>query len=60
MTLSVGETWFKIPESILIELTGKPAFGISGKDVILHILKELKRNTVAAAKIVEFAGEGLE
>lgn len=60
MTLSVGETWFKIPESILIELMGKPAFGISGKDVILHILKELKRNTVAAEKIVEFAGDGLE
>ena len=60
MTLSLGETWFKIPESILIELKGKPAFGISGKDVILHILKELKRNTVAAERIVEFAGEGVQ
>ena len=58
MTLAVGETWFKMPESILIELQGKPAFGISGKDVILHILKVLKRNTVAAERIVEFAGEG--
>ena len=58
MTLSLGETWFKIPESILIELKGKPAFGMSGKDVILKILKELKRNTVAAERIVEFAGEG--
>ena len=60
MTLSLGETWFKIPESILIELKGKPAFGISGKDVILHILKELKRNTVAAERIVEFEGEGVQ
>lgn len=58
MTLSVGETWFKIPESILIVLEGQPKFGISGKDVILHILKELKRNTVGAERIVEFAGEG--
>jgi homoaconitase/3-isopropylmalate dehydratase large subunit/3-isopropylmalate dehydratase small subunit len=58
MTLSVGETWFKIPESVFINLTGKPAFGISGKDVILHILKQLKRNTVAAERIVEFGGEG--
>jgi homoaconitase/3-isopropylmalate dehydratase large subunit/3-isopropylmalate dehydratase small subunit len=60
MTLSLGETWFKIPESILIELKGKPSFGMSGKDVILKILKELKRNTVAAERIVEFAGEGVK
>lgn len=60
MTLALGETWFKIPESILIEFVGKPAFGMSGKDVILHILKELKRNTVAAERIVEFTGEGLK
>lgn len=60
MTLSLGETWFKIPESIKIELVGKPAFGMSGKDVILHIFKELKRNTVAAERIVEFVGEGVQ
>lgn len=60
MTLSLGETWFKIPESILIDLKGTPAFGISGKDVILKILKVLKRNTVAAERIVEFAGEGVK
>ena len=59
-TLSLGETWFKIPESILIELKGKPAFGMSGKDVILKILKELRRNTVASERIVEFAGEGVK
>lgn len=60
MTLSLGETYFKIPESVLIELKGKPAFGISGKDVILHILKDLKRNTVAAERIVEFTGDGAQ
>ncbi|EME87013.1 uncharacterized protein MYCFIDRAFT_194909 [Pseudocercospora fijiensis CIRAD86] len=57
--LALGETWWKVPDSVLIELTGQPAFGISGKDVILHILKELKRNTVAAERIVEFAGDGV-
>ncbi|KAF7196888.1 putative aconitate hydratase [Pseudocercospora fuligena] len=58
--LALGETWWKVPDSVLIDLTGKPAFGISGKDVILHILKELKRNTVAAERIVEFAGDGVQ
>jgi len=58
--LVTGETWMKIPESILITFTGKPAFGMGGKDVILYILKELRRNTVAADRIVEFAGPGVK
>ena len=58
MPLVTGETWFKLPESILIRFQGKPAFGISGKDVILHILQCLKRNTVASDRILEFAGPG--
>lgn len=60
MALSVGETWFKIPESIRIELQGTPSFGVTGKDIILFILKKLKRNTVAAERIVEFVGEGVQ
>lgn len=60
MTLALGETWFKVPESIKIELVGQPSFAISGKDVILHILKDLKRNTVGAERIVEFSGEGVQ
>jgi homoaconitase/3-isopropylmalate dehydratase large subunit len=60
MRLVTGETWMKIPESILITFTGKPAFGMGGKDVILYILKELKRNTVAADRIVEFLGPGVK
>lgn len=60
MTLATGKTWFKIPESIFIDFVGEPGFGISGKDVILHILKELKRNTVAAERIVEFGGSGVK
>ncbi|KIV79205.1 hypothetical protein PV11_06776 [Exophiala sideris] len=60
MALALGETWFRIPESISIELVGKPGIGLTGKDVILHILGELKRNTVAAERIVEFTGDGLK
>jgi homoaconitase/3-isopropylmalate dehydratase large subunit len=58
MALSLGQTWFKIPQAIRIEFTGRPSRGVSGKDVILHILGKLKRNTVAAERIVEFAGPG--
>ncbi|TVY86747.1 putative aconitate hydratase [Lachnellula willkommii] len=58
--LITGETWFKVPESVNIRLVGKPSPGIGGKDTILYILKELKRNTVAAERIVEFTGPGLQ
>lgn len=50
MGLMLGETWFKVPESLLVEFQGRPAPGISGKDVILHIWEELKRNTVATER----------
>lgn len=56
MGLALGETWFKIPESILVEFVGEPMLGISGKDVIMYILQQLKRNTVAGERIVEFTG----
>ncbi|OQU96221.1 Aconitase domain-containing protein [Cladophialophora immunda] len=56
--LVTGQTWFKVPQSILISFVGAPRFGVGGKDVILHILGELKRNTVAADRIVEFSGPG--
>jgi homoaconitase/3-isopropylmalate dehydratase large subunit/3-isopropylmalate dehydratase small subunit len=60
MPLITGETWFRIPESVSISLEGKPGFGIGGKDVILYILQQLKRNTVAAERVVEFSGPGLK
>ncbi|RJE19173.1 Aconitase family [Aspergillus sclerotialis] len=60
MSLLTGISWFKVPECIEIQLLGKPEFGIGGKDVILHILGELKKNTVAANRIVEFCGPGIQ
>ncbi|KKK20509.1 aconitase family protein [Aspergillus rambellii] len=58
LPLVTGETWFKVPESINIRLVGTPKPGIGGKDTILYILQQLKRNTVAADRIVEFTGPG--
>lgn len=60
MPLITGETWFRIPESVSIQFINEPSPGIGGKDVILYILKELKRNTVAAERVVEFSGPGLK
>lgn len=60
MALVTGQTWFKVPETCRIRFVGRPAPGISGKDVILYILKELRRNTVAAERVVEFTGPGAQ
>ena len=60
MPLMTGETWFKVPECINIVFVGQLLPGIGGKDVILFILQQLKRNTVAANRIVEFSGPGLK
>lgn len=59
MPLITGETWFRIPESVNIKFINAPSPGIGGKDTILYIMKELKRNTVAADRVVEFTGPGL-
>ncbi|RDW83768.1 aconitase family protein [Aspergillus mulundensis] len=56
--LATGETWIKSPESIRVHFSGEPAWYIRGKDIILYILKKLRRNTHAADRIVEFGGPG--
>ena len=60
MGLITGEIWFKVPEVINIRFVGCPARGIGGKDIILYVLQKLKRNTVAADRIVEYTGPALD
>ncbi|TGJ79978.1 hypothetical protein E0Z10_g8784 [Xylaria hypoxylon] len=60
MPLITGQTWFAVPETVSIRFVGRPPRGIGGKDTILYILKEFKRNTIAAERIVEFSGPGLK
>lgn len=59
MPLVTGETWFRVPEVCRINFVGKLPYGISGKDVILHILGHFKRNTIAFQRAVEYGGPGL-
>jgi homoaconitase/3-isopropylmalate dehydratase large subunit len=60
LALVTGEIWFKVPECVNIRLVGQPGLGIGGKDIILYILQQLRRNTVAADRVVEYTGPGLE
>ena len=52
----LGESWIEVPEAISVEYVGAPAFGLTGKDIILRTLGELGRNTVAMERSVEYRG----
>ena len=60
LPLVTGETWIKVPETVEIRFINRPKPGMGGKDIILYVLKELKRNTVAADRVVEYTGPGLQ
>ena len=57
--LMSGELWFRVPEVIKIEITGNLQAGVYAKDVVLHILGELKADA-AVYQAIEFAGDYIE
>jgi 3-isopropylmalate/(R)-2-methylmalate dehydratase large subunit len=57
--MATGEAWFKVPQAIKVELTGKKPAGISGKDVILTLIGQIGVDG-ALYKSLEFAGEGVK
>ncbi|MDK2836375.1 MAG: 3-isopropylmalate/(R)-2-methylmalate dehydratase large subunit [Thermosediminibacterales bacterium] len=54
-----GKSWFKVPETIRINLHGKFPSGVYAKDLILYLIGKLGSNG-ATYKSVEFYGEPLE
>ncbi len=53
--LLVGETWFRVPPTIKITLTGEFAGGVSAKDLILTIIGDISAGG-ATYQAVEFHG----
>lgn len=56
--MATGKAWFKVPEAIKFNLTGKLDKNISGKDLILHIIGMIGVDG-ALYKSMEFTGEGM-
>ena len=54
--LTTGKLWFKVPETILFQLTGKLQPGVFSKDVILHIISKIGVDG-ALYKAMEFCGQ---
>ncbi|KIW15133.1 hypothetical protein PV08_05178 [Exophiala spinifera] len=60
LQLITGETYLEVPDVVRINFIGEPPLAIGGKDVILGVMRQLKRNTVAAGRLVEYCGQGLQ
>ena len=52
-----GKAWFKVPDAIKVNLTGKLPKFVTGKDVVLHLIGEISTDG-ALYQSLEFIGEG--
>lgn len=56
--MAIGKAWFKVPEAIKFNLTGKLNKYVSGKDLILYIIGMIGVDG-ALYKSMEFTGDGV-
>ena len=54
-----GGNWFKVPESIKVNLSGKPNLHTTGKDIILEIIRMIGVDG-ALYRTLEFSGSTIE
>ncbi|KAG1740384.1 hypothetical protein EDD22DRAFT_982227 [Suillus occidentalis] len=55
---ATGKTWWQVPRMVKVELRGKLAPGVTGKDVIVALCGSFNNDEVLNAAI-EFTGEGI-
>jgi len=55
---ATGKTWWQVPRMVKVELKGRLAPGVTGKDVIVALCGSFNRDEVLNAAI-EFTGEGV-
>ena len=54
-----GRTWFEVPETTRVHVTGMPKGPLTAKDLTLKILGELKTDRILG-RAVEFVGDAVE
>jgi len=59
IAFGLGKTWFRVPESIKIVVSGKFTHGVGAKDFVLHLIGTIGADG-ATYKALEFGGDGVD